>query len=215
MLGALVSAVLFESLKRVFAYYVSHSTSYQTFYGILVTLPLFLFWLYLTWVVVLFGAQVAYQAGSINILSGLKKYASDLGEIGGLLGIRILCVIGQRFSNGESVPTESEIAIETGSDPVLVRTCLEILASAGLITSADPILHSRSLTMSPDKLLLGNVIMAFRSKQYLEIMESKGISASGEMKFLESLRNASRIVDPKLPVKNWTLADMLYGLNKA
>lgn len=212
MLGAMVSAIFFEILKRSFALYVSNSTSYQSFYGVLVTLPVFLFWLYLIWVVVLFGAQVAYQAGSISVLSGLKKYASELGEIGGILGLRILCVIGQRFTRGESVPTESEIAIETGSDPVLVRTCLDILTDAGLITSSDSETHSRSLKVSPDKLSIEDITVAFRSKQFRAA--SKNINTTGEVIFLESLRNASRIVDPKIPIRQWTLADILYGLNK-
>lgn len=213
MLGALFSAVLFEVLKRIFAYYISLSTTYASFYGVLVSLPLFLFWLYVTWVVVLFGAQVAYQAGSISMLSGLNKYASELGEIGGLLGLRILCVIGQRFQNGDVLPTESEIAVETGSDPVLVRTCLGILADAGLITSSDQLTHSRGLTVSPDKLSLGEVSIAFRSKQYRDRNDAK--TTAGEMRFLETLRQASRIVDPKVQVKNWTLSDVLYGQNKA
>ena len=166
MLGALFSAVIFETLKRGFAYYVSLSTTYQTFYGVLVTLPLFLFWLYLVWVVVLFGAQVAYQAGSISVLSGLKKYASELGEIGGLLGLRVLLVIGERFSQGKPLPSESEIAVETGSDPVLVRTCLGILADANLITQSDPDSHVRSLKVAPEKLTLLEVTLAFRSKSY-------------------------------------------------
>lgn len=213
-LGAFVSAILFELLKRIFAFYISSSTSYQTFYGVLVTLPLFLFWLYLTWVVVLFGAQVAYQSGSISVLSGLKKYASELGEIGGILGLRILCVIGLRFTKGDQVPTESEIAIETGSDPVLVRTCLDILSDAGLITGADPHTHARSLTISPDKLTVGDITVAFRSKQYRDVIAQKNIDVSGELLFLEALKNTSKIVDPKASIRQWTLADMLYGINK-
>ncbi len=115
---------------------------------------------------------------------------------------------------GQQVPTESEIAIETVSDPVLVRTCLDILTDAGLITSSDPDSHSRSLTVSPDKLSVGDIAVAFRSKQYRSRVEAKGLNINGEVQFLETLRNAARIVDPKLPVRQWTLADILYGLNK-
>ncbi|HMO17405.1 MAG TPA: YhjD/YihY/BrkB family envelope integrity protein [Oligoflexia bacterium] len=220
MLGALFSAVLFECLKRSFAYYISVSATYKTFYGVLVSLPLFLFWLYVAWMVVLYGAQVAYQAGSISVLSGLKKYASELGEVGGLLGLRILCVIGKRFQNGDLLPTESEIAVETGSDPVLVRTCLGILAEAGLITSSDPVTHSRALTVTPDKLSLSEIALAFRAKQYRisnSDNNSKASSAGsdGEMSFIEALRQTARIVDPISPVRQWTLADVLYGQKKA
>jgi YihY family inner membrane protein len=213
MLGALFSAVLFEFTKRAFAYYISLSTTYKVFYGVLVSLPLFLFWLYIAWVVVLFGAQVAYQAGSIKTLSGLRKYASELGEIGGLLGLRILCVIGKRFKEGDALPSESEIAVETGSDPVLVRTCLGILSDAGLITSNDPETHRRALTVAPEKLSLSEILYAFRSKQYRDRSEAALTASHGEMSFLEALRQTSRVMDSGTSVGEWTLSDILSGMS--
>ena len=213
-LGAVFSAMLFEFLKRGFAYYISLSTTYKSFYGVLVSLPLFLFWLYLVWAVVLLGAQIAYQAGSISVLRGLKKYASELGEIGGILGLRILMVIGSRFQNGESLPTEGEIAVETGSDPVLVRTCLGILCEGGIITASDPESHGRALRVPPDKLTVSDVVISFRSKFHRESKGKKEIEIHQDMKFLEVLKATSKLCDPKVSVSKWTLADLLYALNK-
>lgn len=213
-LGALFSAMLFEFLKRGFAYYISLSTTYKSFYGVLVSLPLFLFWLYLVWAVVLLGAQIAYQAGSISVLKGLKKYASELGEIGGILGLRILMVIGARFQKGEALPTEGEIAIETGSDPVLVRTCLGILCEGGIITASDPESHGRALRIPPDKLTVSDVVISFRSKLHRESKGKKEMEIHQDMKFLEVLKATSKICDPKVSASKWTLADLLYALNK-
>ena len=110
-LGALFSAVTFEIVKRAFASYITLSTTYSTIYGVLTTVPIFLFWLYITWIVVLYGAEISYQAGAIKILHNISKYATDLGEIGAILGLRILYCIGKRFCDGVLAPTESEIAI--------------------------------------------------------------------------------------------------------
>jgi membrane protein len=57
--GAAIAALLFEILKRVFEIYLSFLGSYQTLYGALATLPIFLIWMYLAWLVVLIGAEVA------------------------------------------------------------------------------------------------------------------------------------------------------------
>jgi membrane protein len=57
--GALVGAVLFEILKWGFSVYFSHFPAYQTLYGALSIIPLFLVWMYLGWCSVLFGAQIA------------------------------------------------------------------------------------------------------------------------------------------------------------
>ncbi len=212
--GAFVAAILFEFVKRGFASYVSLSTTYSKLYGVLTTIPLFLLWLYVIWLVVLFGAELAYQSGSINVLKGLKKYATDLGEIGALLGLRILFVIGKRFEDGEKVPTESEIAIETGSDPVLVRTCLDTLTDGGLITAPDAKTHARSLLASPEKLTVGDVLKVFRSKKHQNSpTDTQGISFPTGSYLLEVFQRANNNEDESSEITKWPLKKLLRSLD--
>jgi membrane protein len=58
--GALFAAVLFEILKNGFAFYLVHFNNYDVVYGSLGAIMVFLFWNYLTAVVLLFGAEVAF-----------------------------------------------------------------------------------------------------------------------------------------------------------
>ena len=56
--GGVFAALAFEAAKRGFALYVASVPTYQMVYGALATLPLFLVWVYLSWVIVLAGAAV-------------------------------------------------------------------------------------------------------------------------------------------------------------
>ncbi|MGQ7958888.1 YihY family inner membrane protein [Pseudomonas sp. SP16.1] len=60
LLGGLFSAVLFEVAKALFGVYVSLFPGYQLIYGAFATVPLFLLWIYLSWLIVLLGAELVY-----------------------------------------------------------------------------------------------------------------------------------------------------------
>lgn len=57
--AALVAAALFELLKAGFGAYVRLFPAYETIYGALSVMPLFLVWIYCAWAVVLWGAELA------------------------------------------------------------------------------------------------------------------------------------------------------------
>jgi membrane protein len=56
VLGGLLAGIGFEVAKRGFAIYLFRVPAYTLIYGAFATIPIFLIWLYLSWVVVLTGA---------------------------------------------------------------------------------------------------------------------------------------------------------------
>ncbi len=59
--GGLYATLLFELAKHGFTYYITHVPTYQTIYGAVAVLPIFLVWVYLSWLVILLGAVVTAQ----------------------------------------------------------------------------------------------------------------------------------------------------------
>ncbi|HEU0234528.1 MAG TPA: YihY family inner membrane protein [Gallionella sp.] len=59
LIGAIVAAIVFESMNRVFGYYISHFPTYKLVYGAFASVPIFLMWIYLSWLTTLLGAVIA------------------------------------------------------------------------------------------------------------------------------------------------------------
>lgn len=58
IIGGIVAGIGFELMQRGFALYIARFPTYALVYGTFAAVPIFLLWLYLSWVVVLFGAAV-------------------------------------------------------------------------------------------------------------------------------------------------------------
>ena len=58
-IGGLVAAIGFEVTRRLFAFTINIGGGYRAIYGALATIPIFLIWVYLFWLITLLGAVVA------------------------------------------------------------------------------------------------------------------------------------------------------------
>ncbi len=65
--GGLFVAVGFEVAKRALAWYVGAMPGISMIYGAFATLPILLLWIYLSWLIVLFGAVIAAYAPSLQM----------------------------------------------------------------------------------------------------------------------------------------------------
>jgi membrane protein len=58
--GGFIAAILFELSKFLFAFYLKKFSTYELIYGALAIIPIFLMWLYISWLIILYGAFVTH-----------------------------------------------------------------------------------------------------------------------------------------------------------
>lgn len=103
--GALVSATLWEAAKFGFQIYVAKALPYSAIYGSIGLIPLFLFWIYVTWMIVLFGLIVTYALqrlrGNVPTRGMAEAESAAMGDPDWALPI--MTEIAMAFEQGEIV----------------------------------------------------------------------------------------------------------------
>jgi len=131
LVGALLSTVLFGLAKTGFVLYVSN-TNYKVIYGALATVPIFLFWLYLVWIVVLLGASLA---ASLTTFSDYSRYDSNWPERWEFqLVVRLIGHLADAQRNGSALSREQLMELETQASELQIVRLLGRLAEANIAT---------------------------------------------------------------------------------
>jgi len=99
LIGSLVAALLFEAAKRGFALYATKYASYQQVYGALAMVPIFIFWIYLSWAIVLFGASLTASLSAFDYRPQALQLPRGQ-EFAGLLRVLARFVAAQRAGKG-------------------------------------------------------------------------------------------------------------------
>ena len=95
--GAVVVAILVELAKLGFTFFITLSPTYHLIYGAFAAAPLFLLWVYLSWLMVLFGAVLVR---SIDLFGKQVKGEQPHPLISILL---VLKQLQERFENGQGL----------------------------------------------------------------------------------------------------------------
>jgi len=133
LIGGIVAGTLWH-LNNVFGYlFASRVVTNTSIYGSLFIVPVFMAGLYFTWLILLFGAQVAY-AFQNRTLYLQEKIAENVNQRGReFIALRLMTCIGQRFQRGLPPATIQEMSAELAIPSRLVQQVLHTLIAAHLV----------------------------------------------------------------------------------
>jgi membrane protein len=97
-IGGGVVALFFEIGQEIFAEATTFFPSYQLIYGAFAAVPLFLLWLYISWLVILLGAEIVYLLGA-----GRLNEEDESSSVDDALGLRLLSLLHVQQGKGEGL----------------------------------------------------------------------------------------------------------------
>lgn len=141
LFGGLCSALLFELAKYGFGLYLAWATvSYRSVYGALGILPLFLVWIYVAWLTILFGAEVAHAAQRLPALEAAAAHNSDDDTVlvNGPTAARLLFDVVAHFHSGHKALPLDLLRERHSLSEEATRRIVQRLQEHNLVVLADP-----------------------------------------------------------------------------
>ena len=168
VMGGLVAALLWQLSKYGFSYYLERITNVTTFYSQIAAVPLFLIWLYVTWMVVLIGGQVSFVHQNRTSLARLsRENAGDGKRSLPALGFYILYRVGSAFRTGGEIPSLREVTQDLGmARGEGVERAAEILLEQGILLGDGARDSRHTLACDPARVNLSEVAAALRDEEF-------------------------------------------------
>lgn len=192
VLGAVVAAVLWEAGKWGFTQYLSYSTGYARFYGSLALIPLFLLWIYITWMIVLFGLQVSYALQHFGTDENKKSRPSDDGPriIEPAMVLAIGASLVKRFGDGRPARVE-DMAMDTGLPSGICARMVEALQREGLLHEVADQANAYCLAKPPEAIAAVQMLRAaeglsgYEAPEHVRQMRQAAAATLGESTLAE------------------------------
>ncbi len=128
-IGGAVSALAFEAMNRSFALYIAYFPTYKLVYGAFASIPIFLLWIYLSWLTVLMGAVLTASMSHWRSKNGIQPLSPEVKLYYSMCILRLLSE-SMRTGNTRNLPMLSRELL-LGYDSL--EELLEKMASINLV----------------------------------------------------------------------------------
>ena len=163
-IGGIIGGTLWQLAQVAYVHFQVGVARYNAIYGTMAALPIFMVWVYVSWVIVLFGLGVCYAKQTLRT-SGRDLGGSDVSRRNfEQVALALLVTLADRFDCGEAPLSHEQLARLLYIPPRLCRNIIDALLRIGLVsehcTTAG--VCSYQLGRSADKLTLAHILRQLR-----------------------------------------------------
>ncbi len=201
--GALCATALWAGTKWLLATSSSALVGYDTLYGSLATIPITMFWLYLSWLIVILGAEMTFALQ--NVRSQRKEeLATETNELfRELVALRLVVDISRAFEHAAPPPTKEALAERIGAPHALCATLLYHLVDDGLLRDVEVDDERGFVPARPiDRISVADVIDSLREREGIAFDLSWGEDLPLLTKHLAQANAASKALASRVTLRH-------------
>lgn len=163
--GGVLAGSVWQATQWGYAWFQVGVGAYNAIYGALAQLPVLMAWFFLSWVIVLFGAETAYAVQNLHAYGRDRETRQRTGR--GLEDYIALAVCAElaRVSAGRSTPSSADdLAERLAVSPRLLGEILDRLQRAGLVHRSEEARGVWFLSLAPQHVPVGRILAVFEGE---------------------------------------------------
>ena len=133
ILAGIIAGTIFQIFQWGYINFQIGVSKYDTIYGSFMALPLFLVWLRLSWLVVLFGAEISFAHQNVDTYEFERDFSKVSYSLKQLLALRITHLLVKGFLEGDRSWSQTKISQVMDIPIRLVQEILDELVASGVV----------------------------------------------------------------------------------
>jgi len=162
LLGGVLAGTCWQVAQWGYIYFQVGVANYNVIYGTVAVLPIFMVWIYTSWLIVLFGAEIVHACQNIKIFRRELRTPEINFRLRELLCLAVLQDVVTAFVSGAPCWTAQRLEDELDLPARVLRELLDELVTSGLLvtTAVEPATYQPA--RAPDQILMTDVLSILR-----------------------------------------------------
>lgn len=208
LIGGLTAGILWETIGKLFASFVAASGKYTAIYSGFAVVLLFMFWLYISWLILLIGAQIAYYQQHPRMMMRHHLRIRLSSQANEQVALAVMHNIALNFTRGHKPWNDTNLATNMGIAEEALSGIMDRLQDHGLLLTVED--NGRMPGRDIHKILLSDILKAVRAPDsHMDHPETHLNLATGASETAQSAEAAMYA-----SLDNRTLASLVQESNK-
>jgi membrane protein len=169
MIAGVIAGTIFQIVQWAYVDFQVGMARYNAIYGSFAALPLFLIWIQMSWLIVLFGAEISFAYQYVDTYDFEPDRRRISPAFKKLLSLQIAHLIISTFSKGQTPLTTLKISQILEIPIRLVQQILDELVDVGVLSNAE-LKENEGLSFQPAR-----DINFITIKSIIQALEKKGL----------------------------------------
>ncbi|PLX82875.1 MAG: ribonuclease BN-like protein [Desulfuromonas sp.] len=134
VVGGIFGGTLWQLAQLGYVHFQVGVAKYNAIYGTMAALPIFMVWIYLSWLIVLLGLEVTYAWQNLRLVPSDVRGEQVNFSSREMVALTVMLVVGEAFYRGEKRWTPERLCVDLDLPPRLAKNILAQLVSLGFLS---------------------------------------------------------------------------------